>query len=99
MIRGTTPKLVFTFPFDTREIDKLYFTLSQNDDEILTVDQTSCEFDAHTVSINLSQQQTLLLKSNSYVDMQFRVVLRDSMALASNIMKTSVQRLLKDGEI
>lgn len=99
MIRGTTPTLVFTFPFETSVIKKLWLTFYQHGNEILTLNESHCKFDDGTVKVTLSQNDTLRLAQNTTVDFQFRVLTQNDLALASNVMTTAVQRILKDGEI
>ena len=99
MIRGTTPTLEFTLPFELVEIDKLWITFSQNNKEVFTVEKQDLVLGDKTISLKLSQKQTLLLSSNSMVNIQIRVVDTKGLAMASNIIKTPVQQILKDGEI
>lgn len=99
MIRGTTPKLIFTLPFETDSIQKLWITFSQNRREIFTICDDECEMSEDKVTITLSQDQTLLLTSSSLVEIQLRVLTINDTALASNILKENVDRILKGGVI
>ena len=49
--------------------------------------------------ITLSQEETLLFDTLAKVDIQIRVRFPDGSALASGIIRTSVEKILKDGEI
>ena len=104
MIRGTTPLLSFTVPFDPAETKRICITFSQNNREVFTLEKRDCTFEGNTISTTLSQDHTLSLKANATVQIQIRVTFpsenseMDS-ALASEIITTTVQRILKDGEI
>lgn len=99
MIRGTTPKLIFTIPFETDSIQKLWITFSQNKKEVFTICEDECEMSEYEVVVTLSQDQTLLLTSSSLVEIQLRVLTINDTALASNILKENVDRILKGGVI
>lgn len=99
MIRGTTPTLIFTFPFEVDSIQKMWLTFSQNDKEVFTIDKDRCELSERKVTVTLTQEQTLQLINNAQVEIQFRVLTYNSTALASNILKLPVQRILKGGVI
>lgn len=99
MIRGTTPSLTFTLPFDTTNIEVLWVTFSQDNNEVFTLLKSDCVLDGNTITVNLTQSQTLSLLGNQMVHIQVRIKTSDGKALASNILTTSVQRILKDGEI
>ena len=99
MIRGTTPLLGFRLPVHTENIDEVLITFAQRNKELFTVDNAACDFDEDMVNVLLSQEQTLALGSNAYVDVQFRIVDTRGHRLASDILHIPVGRLLKDGEI
>ena len=102
MIRGTTPTVRFTVPFDPSIAKKIWITFSQNKDEVFTIEKDQCTFEEHTVVAKLSQSQTLSLAANSLVQIQMRVSFSNGdmdEALASNILTVNVQTILKDGEI
>lgn len=102
MIRGTTPLLSFTVPFDPTECKRICITFSQNNREVFTLEKRDCTIEDNTISVTLSQDQTLSLTANSSVQIQIRVTFENGdmdSALASEIITTTVQRILKDGEI
>lgn len=99
MIRGTTPTLIFTFPFEVSAVQKLWLTFSQNDKEVFTIDKDHCQLSESNVTVTLTQEQTLQLINNARVEVQFRVLTYNGTALASNILKLPVQRILKGGVI
>ena len=99
MIRGTTPTLTFTIPFDSGIIQALYISFVQNGQEVLTLTEQDCTLDEKTVTVKLSQAQTLKLGSGRAVEIQMRVLTAEGDALASQILRCPVERILKDGEI
>ena len=99
MIRGTNPTLTFTLPFEVKTIQKMWVTFSQNDKEVFTLNKEDCELNGNNVMLQLSQEQTLSLLSNVRVEIQLRVLTFNNASLASNIIKVSVERILKGGVI
>jgi hypothetical protein len=99
MIRGTTPTLTFTLPFSTSIIDTFMLTFTQSGNEIFTLTEKDCELEEELVVVKLNQSQTLKFTNTSFVEIQMRVLTLDGVAIASNIIKCSVDKILKDGEI
>lgn len=99
MIRGTTPTVKFTLPFDTSLIQSVYITFSQKGEELFTLVNSDCTFLENGITSKLSQRQTLALTHNAPVEIQIRVLTTDGNALASNIIRTVTEKILKDGEI
>jgi hypothetical protein len=99
MIRGTTPQLVFNLPFDVSSIKTVWVTFSQYNREVFTIETENLTMDGMTVSVELTQAQTLELSQNDSVEIQLRILTNNGDALASNIMKASAGKILKDGEI
>lgn len=98
MRRGTTP----TFEVDC-DVDltgyTIYLTLEQGSNELTltpecTASQTGC-----TLSVTLTQEQTLSFKDNGRAAMQIRAIDQAGLAVASNIMMVDVGKILKDGVI
>lgn len=105
MIRGTTPQIDFHLPFDTSSIKTVWVTFSQYDEELFTVSTENLIMAGATISVKLTQAQTLklkpqkLLRNDHEVEIQLRILTNAGDALASNIMRTSAEKILKDGEI
>lgn len=101
MIRGTTPTLEFTMPFDTSLIAELYITITQNGATALEKTLSDCNCNDTSVSLTLTQEDTLRLEQKPYskCEMQIRVRTVAGEVLASNIMSIYVGRILKDGVI
>ena len=99
MIRGTTPTLEFTLPFDTASIAELFVTFVQNSRVIAERSLEECEAEGRTVKVHFTQADTLSFAPGRQVEMQIRVKFDDGAAVASEIITTSVDRTLKDGAI
>lgn len=101
MIRGTTPTLEFTLPFDTSLIAEMYITITQNGITTLEKTLSDCNCSGTSVSLTLTQEDTLGLQQQprSRDEMQIRVRTIAGKALASDIMSVYVGRILKEGVI
>lgn len=99
MIRGTTPRLEFELPFNADIVKELYVTFAQGARVVLDKAKHDCTFDGNNVKLKLTQKDTLALVSGNNVDIQLRVLTVNDDALASDIIRSSVSRILKDGEI
>lgn len=102
MIRGTTPLLTFTVPFDPTITKRIWITFAQNKKEIFTIEKEDCTIEDKTIKVTLTQKQTLSLMASALVDIQMRVTFANGEtdeALASEVITTSVRNILKDGEI
>ena len=99
MIRGTTPTLSFELPFDASEAESLYITISQRYENIM-IDKSldDCSIDGTIVTVTLTQEDTLKLIADKPVFIQVRVV-KGGTAMASDLIKTTVSDVLKDGVI
>lgn len=101
MIRGTTPTLEFTLPFDTSLIAEMYVTIAQGEKTVLEKTLSDCSCSGTSVSLALTQEDTLRLQQqpHSRAEMQIRVRTTAGEALASDIMRVYVGRILKEGVI
>ena len=100
MYRGTTPTLTFGLPFATDNIKSLYITfVDKNDSIVLEKDIASCTLSGKSVSVTLTQEETLALEGRSETRIQLRVLDNNGTALASDIITVQVKEILKDGVI
>lgn len=99
MIRGTTPTLEFTIPFDTDLLAEAWVTLSQNKEVVLNKELEECSCDRRKLSVQLTQEETLTLNCDCKTEIQVRVRTQAGDALASDIITVSTDRILKDGVI
>lgn len=77
----------------------MFITYQQN--EITVVEKTidDCSFKEGSVSVALTQEETLEFKSYVQVRIQIRVKLKDGTVTKSNIITTDVDKVLKEGAI
>ncbi len=99
MIRGTTPTLEFSIPFDTSLLSQAYVTFSQNGAVIIDKALEECGCDKNRLIVRLTQEETLKLQCDCITEIQIRAKTADGEALASNIMRENTERILKDGVI
>ena len=99
MRRGTTPTLTFSLPFNTDSISVLNIAFAQKGNIVIEKGLEECELEADVIRIKFTQLETLSFDDKCDVDMQIRVKTKDGNALASNIIRTRVDRIIKDGEL
>lgn len=101
MRRGTTPTNVFTLDLDLSAAT-VFISYAQANSVVLEKTGTDLTFtsDEHGyyISVTLTQDDTLKLNTGD-VMIQIRYVTSDGAADASNIIRTTADRILKDGEI
>lgn len=98
MIRGTTPTLEFTLPFSTKDIDNAYVTFAQFGTVKIDKPLSACGCDGNTLTVKLTQQETLSLQCDCSVEIQVSVRV-GSDVLRSQIISTTVERVLREGEV
>lgn len=96
MYRGTTPTLNFQLPFEVSQITKLNIAFSQ--DKVVVFEKTLSDVtrNGRKITVKLSENETLSLNDKKELEIQLRVAV-GSNRLASNIIKTTVERILKEG--
>lgn len=106
MIRGTTPTLTFDIGIDTELIKSVWITFSSNPlsgYELFTLELDRFKLEATTIKTTLTQEETLALNPHNIaakeVYIQGRVLTTDNTAMASPIIKVTVESLLKEGII
>lgn len=97
MRRGTTPTITITTDIDLSAASNLYVTFKQGDRIAIEKTLEDVTVTAESVVCELSQDDTLALK-DGLVRFQIRATLGDS-KVASNIMVTSADEILKGGAI
>lgn len=97
--RGTTPIHVFTTDTDLSEAEVIYITYKQQGNVVLEKTKGDLTFDEEEISLSLTQEESLRFSSPGTVKIQIRARFADGTAIASNIVTTSVENILKDGEI
>ncbi|MBO5638651.1 MAG: phage major capsid protein [Oscillospiraceae bacterium] len=100
MWRGTTPTYSFTLPEGVRlsDFSTVYLTFAQNGKTVLekTIDELEPTDDGFRL---LFSQADTLCFSPGAVKIQLRARMPDGTAVASNVISTTAQEVLKDGEI
>ena len=96
MRRGTTPTLNFQLPFEVSQITKLNIAFSQNDTVVIEKNLSDVTRNGRKITVKLSESETLLLNDKKELEIQLRVAVGNT-KLASNIVKTTVKRILKEG--
>ena len=102
MTRGTTPTLVFNLPFNISYIRQLYITIRDyklDNSTIIEKQLKDCKVAETSVSVTLTQEETLKFSANSKVDVQLRLLTVNGVALSSQIFTTTFDKILKDGVI
>lgn len=101
MIRGTTPTLCFRMPFDTDILQNAYVSFANEEDGNVIVEKTleECEVDGNTLTLTLTQEDTLKLRGGCRVYIQIRAKTKTGEAIASRIIDRRVEKILKDGVI
>lgn len=98
MRRGTTPTITITTDIDLTNASNLFVTFKQGAYKRIEKTLEDVTVTEDSVSFDLTQKETLLLDAGVPVNVQIRATLGDS-KLASNIMTTDVEAILKQGEI
>ena len=98
MFRGTTPKNIFDVNLDCTGAELIYITYSQHGKTIVEKTIEDVTVAEGQITVNLSQEETLRFRA-APVDIQIRVKFPDGSATASNIINTTVEKILKDGVI
>lgn len=96
MRRGTTPTHTFTLPFDTSVVDKVRVIYAQGDIVKIVKKELDCELSRNTISVKLTQAETLRLNHRLKTDIQLRVVTHSGEALASGIVTVTTTQCLSD---
>lgn len=98
MRRGTTQQLTFMLP-EAISIAALYITFSQNGKTVLEKTLDDVEVNEKTITLSLSQEDTLKFCAKHAVYIQLRI--RDALgnAIASEIIRTDAEAILKEGVI
>lgn len=98
MYRGTTPLNIFTVDADLTTAEVIYITYKQGCQVVIEKDIDEIEVTADKLTVRLSQEDTLKFDYRE-VEIQIRARYPDETAIASNIIKTTVEHILKDGVI
>lgn len=95
MRRGTTPTHTFVLPLDMDTVTSFRVIYAQGDEVKLRKEKDDCSIDGNVITVKLSQEETLSFNMGKIVEIQVRILCGD-IAMASDIMYVSVERLLED---
>lgn len=98
-IRGTTPSIIFTLPFNVSEIKNCEVYFGQNDELIITKAMEDCSLSENHLTVTLTQEDTLLLSDDSKLQIQLRFAFNDGSVDATTIFRCKVGEILKEGVI
>lgn len=96
MRRLTTPTHRFTLQLDVETIDKIQITYAQGGKIILQKFGDDITMDSKTAVVKLTQEETKPFIADKDVEIQVRVLTTGGEALASDIIKVGVQRVLDE---
>lgn len=96
MKRGTTPTHTFTLPFETSLLKTVRVVYSQLGRVILTKTGGELSLSGNTVSVKLSQEDTLRFNCSHPVEIQIRVKTLTGDVHNSDIERTTVGRCLEN---
>ena len=95
--RGTTPTNTFNVNVDLREA-RIYISYYQRGRVVVEKTGEDLTVIESQITTELTQEETLRFKAGP-VRIQIRYVMPDGTADASNIIETTAEEILKDGEI
>lgn len=101
MTRGTTPTLIFDTPYKKDIVEGGYITFQQEGKVVLdkSVGEETVSVEDNMISVQLSQQETLLFTEYDELRMQIRLNLKSGKRVASNTIFVPVFGVLREGEI
>lgn len=98
MRRGTTPTHTFQTDIDLTAAAVIYLTYKVGGKVAFEKTGEDLTVTAESISTTLTQEETLSLKGQN-AEIQIRARFEDGSAVASNIMRTGIEQILKDGVI
>lgn len=98
MYRGTTPTIGFQLPFECSYIDVLNIAFAQNNKVVFEKTLNDCKLDGRIITVWLTENDTLALNDRKELEIQLRAAIGNN-KIASDIITTSVKRILKDGAL
>lgn len=103
MVRGTTATNTFEVidGTDLTGVSDVYVTYDQGGKVVIdkSTGDGSVTVEGNVITVTLTQAETLSLNSSMPVRIQIRVKYESGSAIASQIIRTGVLEILKDGEI
>lgn len=97
MRRGTTPTHTFQLPDHPGDLAEVKIIYAQNEKVILTKKKSDCSISGKTVSVTLTQEETLKFSACYPCQIQVRVLVADGVAMASDVIEIKVYPILDNG--
>ena len=94
MIRGTTPTHTFKIPLDAGGLKSVMVIYAQNNVEVFRKETADCTLDGNSISVTLTQEETLKFNHRNHVQIQLRLLTDRDEALASDIKVVDVKECL-----
>lgn len=99
MRRGTTPTHTFTTDIDLTDAEVIFITYEQAGKPVMEKTKEDLTITAETLTVKLTQEETLAFELGKPVEMQIRARFADGTAVASQVMRTNADVILKEGVI
>lgn len=99
MRRGTTPTHTFETDIDLTDAEVIYITYKQDGKIALEKTRDDLTITAESLQVKLTQEETLAFSMSRPVEMQIRARFPDGSAIASQVMRTTADVILKEGVI
>lgn len=104
MYRGTTPTLIFNLSksseLDFDDLTEIWVSLKlKTYARTWTMSECVLDNEEKTITITLSQEDTLKMPATEHMKAQIRLLMYDGTALATNIVDVNVEEILKEGVI
>lgn len=99
MRRGTTPTHIFKTSIDLTEAEVIFITYRQGNENVLEKTREDLIVTEEQISTKLTQEETLLFSVSDAVKIQIRAKFADQSAIASNVITTKADVILKEGVI
>lgn len=98
-IRGTTPTFIFRLPFSVNTLANCEIYFAQDDNLIVTKELSDCIAEETTLTVTLTQEDTLKFDDDLKLQIQVRFLYTDGTVEATTVIKKKVGQILKEGEI
>lgn len=94
MIQGTTPTHIFRLPIDAAVIAEVRITYEQLGKTMIEKTEKDVQMTGYTITLGLSQEETLRLNHRALVRLQVKVLTTDGQVMASKIRNIQVDEIL-----
>ena len=94
--KGCTCKNTFSIPFAESDIKSIFITYTEKGKTIVEKTLDDCVFSENSVSVILTQEDTLKFANHEFVKVQIRVRLNNGTLTKSKIVETYTDTILKN---